>query len=521
MTLKNTILPGVLTCLFLVAGAHGIRADDDDPLNRRIVFSKRKDTVYRLLKDVTARTGLMFVYDSQVIDNDRKTTVPKGEYTLRDAIRVITRKQDLRIDIVGNHVLLRLPEKTVDTPTAAVDTARRRNSGYYEISGTLHDLETKEPIAYATVSLVNSSVGTVSNQRGEFRLLAPDSLRQPAVRFSHIGYESLETAADLIAGRRMDFALEPKVFMLNEIEVRRVNPLAEIGAMLDRRDDNYPVEPTLLTVFYREGINYGKRPVDVSEAVLEVYKSGYRNDASADHARLVRKRHVSNIAKGDTILPKMKSGVRSCLILDIMKELPDFIRIDEGQPYRYAHDNITAIDDRIVNVVAFRQVASNDEPLFTGELYIDSERKALEEVRFEVNPDYVEKATNFYIDRKAHNLKLSLKQASYIVSYKPSESSSPYFINHIRGDIVFRVRKKGQLFSSPLHFWFEMVTCKIDTTDVSAIPRSERLSAGQIFSETQHPYDHDFWDRFNIILPEEKLRETLINSVSEVVVNAN
>jgi hypothetical protein len=515
----NGTVRHIAMCVFLFIGTVNMQAGDD-PLNRKIRLSAQKGTVYRLLKEVSAQSGFLFIYDSQTVDNDRTTNISKGEYTLQDAIRIITRQPALRIDIQGNHILLR-PPAADERQTASAGRQAQADGGADErwiVGGSLYDPETDEPVAYATVNLHNTSIGTVSNQRGEFRLVIPDSLRRSVVRFSHIGYESREADVALLAGQTVDIPLEPKIIPLQEIEVRRIHPVREIKEMLQRRSENYPSAPTCLTAFYREGIEHKKKPIDLSEAVLEIYKTGYGSDAAGDQVKLVRKRHITNVQADDTILPKMKSGIRSCLILDIMKELPDFIDPDDESLYNYVHDDVSVIDDRLVNVISFRQKPKNKEPLFAGELYIDDRRKALEEVRFEVNPKYVDKATNLFVDRKAHNLKLTLQQASYIVSYKPVHPESDYYISHVRGDILFRVRKKGRLFSTPLHFWFEMVTCKVDTVNVRAIPRNERLSPNQIFADTKHAYDKYFWENFNIILPEEKLKAAMINSLSEVIV---
>ncbi|MDR1331260.1 MAG: carboxypeptidase-like regulatory domain-containing protein [Tannerella sp.] len=519
MTETKHILRRMAACLALLSVMTTAAAGDgDSPLDRRIRMEAQKGTVYRLLKEVSVQSGFMFIYDSRTVDNDRAASISGGEYTLRDAIRIITRKPALQIDVTGNHILLRPPagsEPQTDTDERPAD---RNGENHRVIHGSLHDLETKEPVVYATVSLLNTSVGTVSNQHGEFRLVIPDSLRHPVVRFSHIGYESRETDASLLAGQTVDFPLEPKVIPLQEVEVRRVNPIREISEMLRRRDENYPSAPTCLTAFYREGIEHRRKPIDLSESVLEIYKTGYRSDASGDHVKLIRKRRITHVQAGDTILPKMKSGIHSCLILDIVKELPDFIVPGDESLYDYAHEEVSAIDNRLVNVISFRQKPQTEEPLFSGELYIENSRKALEEIRFEVNPEYVDKATNLFIDRKAHNLKLSLRKAAYIVSYKPLHPHSPYYVSHVRGDILFRVRKKGHIFSTPLHFWFEMVTCRIDTVGVHPVPRHERLSPNRIFAETVHAYDRDFWENFNIILPEEKLKETIIHSLSEVII---
>ena len=83
-------------------------------------------------------------------------------------------------------------------------------------------------------------------------------------------------------------------------------------------------------------------------------------------------------------------------------------------------------------------------------------------------------------------------------------------MNHVRGDLFFRIKKRKQLFGTfPLHTWFEMVTCKIDTNRVSRFARSEALPTRTIFAETRFTYDEKFWGNFNMIPPEEKLNDAI------------
>lgn len=67
-----------------------------------------------------------------------------------------------------------------------------------------------------------------------------------------------------------------------------------------------------------------------------------------------------------------------------------------------------------------------------------------------------------------------MQELTYTISYKPWNGT--YYINHVRGDLHFKVKQKRQwLGSSSLHTWFEMVTCKIDTVGVTRFQRNERI----------------------------------------------
>jgi hypothetical protein len=509
---RSRRLHRLVACALACLTAINMQAGNGDDVFDRIVhISVNKGTVFELLKDISEQSGYFFVYDSRTVSNDKKIKVPKGDYSLRNAIYLITGNNRLKLDIQGEYILLRLPEESAVVPA-------QKHNPHFAIRGTLSDEETGSPLSFASVGVLNTTVGTVSNREGAFQLTLPDSLRRHKVRFSHIGYESMDIETELLGGRNVDLAMKPQFIPLQEIVVNYATPMQILNDMLQNRPVNYSSVPACLASFYREGIDHRHKNIDLTESVLQLYKTGYDRRAADDQVKLIKKRRFVDRQRTDTIFPKMRSGVNSCLILDIMKELPDFIDPDSESLYIYAHKGMDIIDGRMVNVILFRQKDYIREPLYKGELFIERESKALVEIRFEVNPVMISKATNMFIDKKAAGLKIDLQHAGYTVSYKPAENGI-YYINHIRGDIEFKVRRKKRLFSSPLKFWFEMVTCKIDREDVKPFPRNERLSPTHIFAETKHGYDRNFWENFNIILPEENLTEALINNLTEVFVN--
>lgn len=504
----------VCTLLFFVTLV--LQADERDVLGRKIQLPQKKETIYKLLRLISDKTDYLFVYDSRILDNDKEVKIAKGEYTLRDAIYTVTGNKNLKITIVGNHILLQLEDLEKSSNTANIISDTVPKTDYIAMYGTIYDKITSEPLAYSSVGVVNSSIGTITNKDGEFKLILPDSLLYSFVKLTHVGYQSQELEVSLLHGYKVSIALEPTIVPLQEVVVRPIEPKQELNIMLDRRMQNYPSLPMYLIAFYREGIDYKKKNIDVTEAILKIYKTGYQSSVSADQVKLIKMRRVKSRVKTDTIFTKMKSGVNSCLMLDIMKNSPDFFDVSEHSNFDFTHTDISVIDERRINVISFQQKEHVSEPLFKGELFIDAENRTLVEARFQINPKYVEHATDIYVEKRSRDLKLTLQQAYYTISYKLSDNGVHY-INHIRGELNFKVKRKHRLFSEPLRVWFEMVTCMVDTSDVNAFPKSERLPTRNVLSDTRYSYDKDFWGLFNVILPEDDLKDLIINNLSQVL----
>ncbi len=117
-----------------------------------------------------------------------------------------------------------------------------------------------------------------------------------------------------------------------------------------------------------------------------------------------------------------------------------------------------------------------------------------------------------FVERSTRNIRIIPQKVVYTISYKPWQGT--YYIHHIRGDLHFKVKRRRMLFSSQdLHIWFEMITCKVDTEQVTAFPRTGRLSTRTIFSDTNFKYDENFWKEFNVIPLEAEINK-LIEKVS-------
>lgn len=497
----------VLIGLLLLA-ATPMKAGDDGVLNRIIKLPKTKETVYQLLEQVSRQTGYLFIYDSSLVNNERMVRMKGGERTVRQTIYEIIDNNQLELRVVGNHILIYQPAVTSAYATNAV--SRPDSISYFTIEGGLRDRYSQEPIPYGTVSVVGTSIGSVTNQNGEYRLHLPDSLLKYPISFSHLGYVTQVVEASLlnVSGRNNTLALEPKVIPIQEVIIRVSNPVRLLREMLEFREKNYARHPVYFTSFYREGIERKGKFVNLTEAVFRVYKTSYENEQVVDQVKLLKMRSISNPLEKDTFVTKMKSGIDACLKLDLIKNLPDFLSPDLGQNvYTYASSDMTVINNRIANVVYFEQRKGVNEPYYCGELYIDSENSALLQAKFEVNPKYVTKSSDMFVLKKARNINITPQKVIYTVSYKPWNDT--YYINHVRGDLYFKVKKKRLFSSFNLHTWFEMVTCKIDTGEVSRFGRKEKLSTRTIFADTHFKYDAAFWEDFNVIPPEAELSEAI------------
>jgi len=469
-----------------------------------IHFDKKKGSVYQMIGRVSELSGYYFVYDSQIVDNDRVVKIIPGDYTLKELIRKITGKINIEISFQDKYILLFLPSDKVRQDKELVNTAPV--DSFFTIAGTILDRITGEPVIYATINVAGTSLTTVSNKNGKFMMRLPDSLRRDTIRFSHIGYVNRQIEASLLDGRNIDFFLDQKIIPLQEIVVRVVDPITTIREMIRRRDQNNQIDPVYMTTFFREGIE-DRRGMNLTEAVLKIYKTGIFSSINTEQVKVLKMRHLISPGNNDSLVTRLKSSINSCQMLDLIKNLPDFMDIFNQDYYAFSHTDITVLDNRRVYVFSFEPREGITDPLFLGKLYVDAENYALLKATFEINPEYVEKSANVLIIRQSRNIKTVPLSAKYDVSYLLLNGR--YYLNHVRADLDLRIKKKRKLFSSNTHVWFEMVNCQIDTVNVKRFPNFEKISTKDFLSEVAYVYDENFWGNFNAILPEETLKELI------------
>lgn len=470
-------------------------------LDEKYNFSRIKGTVYQLLSGITEQTGYQFIYNSEIINNNKQTVLPKGEYTIPAAIHKITGNHNLLLKPINNHILIYEAKES-----SLADTT---HYGNFTIEGTIRDNESNKTITYASVNV--GSIGVVTNMDGYYKLIIPDSLHNSKLTISHIGYKSREIDASVLAGNNITIFLEPQVLTLPQVLVETKDPVAIVKKMLEYTGKNYSAKPVYLTSFYREGSNFEKDNVNLTESVLMIYKTGIKDHLNYQ-AKLLKMRTIENKTRQNLIVTKLKGGIHSSLLLDIVIYKPDFLEFSNNY-YNYYFTGIINYDNQWVNVINFKQKENVTAPLYTGKLYINTDNYALVHASFEINPKYAKKATSIFIIQKDRRLKIALKQASYTVTYKQVDNM--YYINHIRSDLVFNSRNKNSFKTAELHSWAEMVTCKVDATDVKGFARKERIPIHTIFSDTKFEYDNTFWGNFNVIMPENKLRESVLNNLRQ------
>jgi hypothetical protein len=92
------------------------------------------------------------------------------------------------------------------------------------ISGTIKDKNTQQAIPFASIGLVGTLQGVLSDGNGKFELTIPHFTDKDTIRISSIGYNSLSMAGnELKESTNKLFYLKPELYNLKEVEINAKN----------------------------------------------------------------------------------------------------------------------------------------------------------------------------------------------------------------------------------------------------------------------------------------------------------
>jgi hypothetical protein len=380
---------------------------------------------------------------------------------------------------------------------------------FYTIGGVVKDMRSKKKIEYVTVSAVGTNVGTITNEDGEFTLKLNDSLRVNEIELSCLGYYNTKVSVSGNNAQNQVFYLNPQSIALKEVEVLGwQNALELMEAAIAKIERNYSDTPNMLTGFYRETSQKGKKYINISEAVIRIYKSSYKRDGERDKAQVLKGRKLISPKISDTLAIKLLGGPNLAIYVDIVKN-PDILLEEEAlRYYSYKLGEVTTIDDRLQYVVHFSPQMLVATPLYSGTFYIDQETLAFTRVEFKLDMRDKDKVTAMILLHKPAGLRFSPEEVSYVVSYK--QQAGKAYLNYIHNEIKFKCDWKRRLFATAYSVVSEMVITDNQKENISKIPSKEAFSMRQSLSEEAMSYfDSDFWGAYNIIEPTESLESAV------------
>ena len=168
----------------------------------------------------------------------------------------------------------------------------KAHSQVITFQGIVIDSTTQKGIPYVNIGFPTHSIGTSSNELGEFVIKIPSEKRLDTLVFSSIGFNTLKVVPkEFIKGDKLKtVVLKPNDIKLDELVVKSLDAKKLIKTFLKQRFSNYATEPALMHLFCNEVMKQtdSDRYFAQSEGIIEMYKSSVKNND--DRVRLLKGR---------------------------------------------------------------------------------------------------------------------------------------------------------------------------------------------------------------------------------------
>lgn len=372
------------------------------------------------------------------------------------------------------------------------------------ISGHVMSRLTESPLGDAEVHVGGSNISVITNEDGFFSLKLQEMPR--TIYISALGHKtSVVDCSTLPDLQNVNVWLAADGVMLNTVFA--YSPENIIEKALEKIPQNFTPKEECLTGFYRETVKKKNHFTNINEAVISIFKTGYRHNIDRDKVQVIKGRSLMSQKKTDTLSIKIMGGPHEAVLLDIVKNREILFYEKDLPAYRFKMEEGTIIDGRPQFVISFYAIGFREYPLYSGTIYIDMERVAFTRIEAALDVSDVPKAVEFMLVKKPRGLRFRPKGLTTTVSFRYDGEYSR--LHYVRNIYLFNCDWKRRLFATSYK-----VVSEIVVTDYkeSPVPKSGKGMFGHndtLSSDVADFNDETFWKDYNILEPSESLENAV------------
>ncbi|MGH2643761.1 MAG: SusC/RagA family TonB-linked outer membrane protein, partial [Chitinophagaceae bacterium] len=204
---RQLLLVMKMMVIFLTVASLGVSARG---FSQTITWSGRNVPLEKVFSAIEGQTDYVFFYNDADMLNTRPVTLSLKNVDLKNALNEILKNQMLTFSMEGKTIFIHVaPDKDFLQKNPVIPTQQLN-----PVHGTVIDVVTRHPLIGVTVQVKGTSIGTTTDQNGEFALSVPDNA---VLMFSYVGYQQKEVAVN---GRtEINVTMEASVSSLNQLVV--------------------------------------------------------------------------------------------------------------------------------------------------------------------------------------------------------------------------------------------------------------------------------------------------------------
>ncbi len=381
------------------------------------------------------------------------------------------------------------------------------------LKGIVRDKESGEAMPYATVGIYGKAIGTVTNEKGEFRLILAPYLADDSLCVSSIGYGTFKGAVrDLRKISNLDIELSPQTTVLNEIVVsgEKVTATRILEKAIERIKKNYPVKPFELDGYYRDYLKKNNDYVSLLEAAVTVQDPGFNKPESRSKVKINQIRLSPDY---DENFNKYCSKAKDDTVKRILEGFSPFVNGNEFTNMK-ANNPIRNYNNDIPMIGSFDQFF-NKNLKFDLSYKTEVNGKEIYVIKFEPSDqfryNYVQAFGEIYIREEDYailkfsfNYYISLfreKKKIYQLNVEYKDYNGKMFLNYLSFVNYFKIFTGDEI--AELYQYREFFVNDIHYPDFTPLKQSEIIDNSVPLNKYPIKSDPDFWNHYNIVLQEQ------------------
>lgn len=495
----------IIVIILLFFSAVNGQQQDGSVFERKITIDEKNQPINTILNQISWQAGVYFSYDATIIDSEKKYSVDATDKSLFTVLNLLFNSKLFNFIELKNQIII---TRKNDIDSLNITEKDSIQVSYFFLTGKIVEEKKGDPIAFATISLANKSIGTISNSDGDFLLkIHPDFILDTVI-ISCLGYAQIKMPAFELLDEDV-FIMKPVSIQIKEVKVTSISTEKLLQNINQNIEKNYGENLNLMTAFYRETVEQDGNYISASEAIIEILKAPYTT-SKTDVVKLVKGRRSTDVKPINWINLKLQGGPFTITKLDVIKTLENFIDEKTQHLYQYNISKTIRYNNSPVYVLKFKPVTEfPDQTLYSGEMYVHRETFAVVHVQFYLSKTGLKHAENVLIRKKPQGVKARPTQLNYNVNYQYIDGK--WHISNAQVSMKFKIRSRKDNINSEYQSISELLITKISPTDLKRFTRDESIGERDIFVEMINEYDPKFWENYNIIKPNEELEKAIKN----------
>jgi hypothetical protein len=435
---------------------------------RQVSIYSQNEQLGTILNQIGWQAKVFFSYDASSIESNKKYSLEVTKKSLFTVLHLMFDPDTFKLTELENQIVI--TRKSAVNDTSLINDFRDDVVKYFFLKGKILDSKKKNPLVYASISLKDRPIGTITNSDGEFLLkLHPDYIYDTLV-ISSMGYAQYCLPSYQLLDDDIIF-LEPVSIHIDEVKVTAITPQKLLENVRERIAFNYSLYSWLMPSFYRETVQQDDNYINVSEAVVEILKAPYNNTTREDVVRLHKGRQSPDVQPFKWLSFKLQGGPFTITKLDIVKNNETFLDKTYEHYYKYDITRLIEYNNNPAYVLEFEPVPDNDFHGYTGKMYIHRETFAVLYVNFGFNRNGLKKAASVLIKRKPRGVRARPSFVQYEVTYK--QYRDKWYLSTARASVIIKVRSRSDNINSDFHSRSDLLVTDIVKTDLKRFSRDE------------------------------------------------